>query len=195
MAPRSFPGSAPAESATAVGQSKGQGILDTDHQSLIGVALPIFAASEGNELLGKFIVSHCGSPFILLLLLFIARGRRARSCEVVLQADALIAAVAAVAVSRLGGAQAGNGGLEVAAKGLFGAGFLAADAVAPGFPALVEQLNRYCEAGLHVTAVVDERLDRRGQHFEIFDRLARAGGLDERGSRAGPAADSRAATS
>src|SRR5262249_15485853 len=84
------------------------------------------------------------------------------------------------------GSQAREGGLEVSAEGLLGAILLAADAVAPCAPRLIEQLDRHSEAGPDDAAVVDERLDRRGQHLKVLDGLARAGGLDEVAALAQP---------
>src|SRR5262249_48449147 len=63
---------------------------------------------------------------------------------------------------------------------------LAADAFAPCAPRLIEQLDRHSEAGPDDAAVVDERLDRRGQHLKVLDGLARAGGLDEVAALAQP---------
>src|SRR5262249_56051379 len=94
-----------------------------------------------------------------------------------LQSDALVAAVAVVIVPRACGSQAREGGLEVAAEGLLGAMLVAADAVAPCAPRLIEQLDRHSEAGPDDAAVVHEPLDRPAPHLKVLDGLARAGGL------------------
>jgi len=101
------------------------------------------------------------------------------------QSDALIHAMAVIAVPWACSSQARNGGPEIAAEGLFGAGF-AADGVAPQLPGLVEQFDRHRQSGLDVAAVLDERLEGRREHFKLLDGFFRALGLDEKAALAQP---------
>jgi len=64
--------------------------------------------------------------------------------------------MAVIAVPWACSSQARNGGPEIAAEGLFGAGF-AADGVAPQLPGLVEQVDRHRQSGLYTRRLVGQR--------------------------------------